>query len=222
MLLGTPAIRDEADAARAFESLLLRQLLQASGAFRPQGSGAGAGLHADLFVDALADALAQAGGLGIGQGLGLPGAAAAPAEAAPLVAGAARVSSGFGLRTDPLHGGTARHTGVDLAAPEGTDIFAAADGVVRRAGDRGGYGRAVEIDHGGGVTTLYGHAAELLVEEGEPVRRGQAIARVGSTGRATGPHLHFELREGGRAVDPARALKAYGVRADEAAERAER
>jgi len=227
MLLGQPTIRDERDAARAFESLLLRQLLQASGAFRQQGGGAGAGIHADLFVDALADALAQAGGLGLAGELGVPGGAGpaslAPrsAEAGGLLAGPARVTSTFGLRADPFHGGTAVHRGVDFAAPEGTEIRAAEGGVVRRAGDRGAYGQAVEIDHGGGVTTLYAHASELLVAEGETVRRGQAIGRVGDTGRATGAHLHFEVREGGRAVDPARALKAYGLRADRPIERGE-
>jgi murein DD-endopeptidase MepM/ murein hydrolase activator NlpD len=86
--------------------------------------------------------------------------------------------------------------------------------VVRRASARGGYGAAVEIDHGAGLTTLYAHASEVLVRAGDTVEPGQAIARVGHTGRATGPHLHFEVRLDGAPVDPARALKKYALRAD--------
>jgi murein DD-endopeptidase MepM/ murein hydrolase activator NlpD len=88
-------------------------------------------------------------------------------------------------------------------------------GVVRSAGPRGGYGNAVEIDHGNGVTTLYGHASELLVQPGQLVHAGEEIARVGSTGRSTGAHLHFEVRVGGRAVDPSKVLKAYASRAED-------
>ena len=87
-------------------------------------------------------------------------------------------------------------------------------GVVKSAGPRGGYGFAVEVDHGNGLTTLYGHASELLVSPGQAVRAGQEIARVGSTGRSTGAHLHFEVRVGGRPVDPGRVLKAYAARVE--------
>jgi murein DD-endopeptidase MepM/ murein hydrolase activator NlpD len=127
----------------------------------------------------------------------------------------APVSSPFGPRADPFTGRPALHHGVDLAAPEGTEVRAALPGVVRLSGDRGGYGLAVELDHGGGLTTLYGHASEVLVTEGEVVTQGQPIARVGQTGRATGPHLHLEVRQGRRPVDPGRALKAYGARVEE-------
>ncbi len=126
-----------------------------------------------------------------------------------------RITSPFGQRQDPFSGHLARHDGVDLAGDEGAEVRAVAAGVVRRAGSRGGYGNAVEIDHGGGLTTVYGHASELLVRDGERVTPGQPIARVGHSGRATGPHLHFEVRAGGRPIDPARALKVYGLRADE-------
>ena len=136
-------------------------------------------------------------------------------EGAQVLPEGARVTSPFGLRHDPFDGHLTRHAGVDLAGAEGAPIRAASAGVVRRAGELGGYGQAVEIDHGDGVTTLYGHASELLVAEGDRVEAGQTIARVGHTGRATGPHLHFEVRQGGRAVDPSRALKIYGRRADE-------
>jgi len=130
----------------------------------------------------------------------------------------ARVSSGFGTRRDPFTGLPAHHGGVDLAEQDGAPIMAVLGGVVTSAGERGGYGRAVEIDHGGGVTTLYAHASELLVQPGDRVTPGQRIARVGHTGRATGAHLHFEVRVGGKAVDPGVGLKIRSERADDASE----
>ncbi|MFM2152329.1 MAG: hypothetical protein RL199_764 [Pseudomonadota bacterium] len=125
-----------------------------------------------------------------------------------------RVSSPFGIRPDPLHGRRAAHHGVDLSAPAGSPISAAAGGVVVRAGERGGYGLAVEIEHDDGSTTLYAHASRLLVSGGDQVNRGQPIALVGRTGRATGDHLHFELRRDGRPVDPSSALKVYRARVE--------
>jgi murein DD-endopeptidase MepM/ murein hydrolase activator NlpD len=124
------------------------------------------------------------------------------------------VTSRFGARLDPLTGGRASHPGIDLAARAGTPIRAPAGGLVLSAGPRGGYGNAVEIDHGDGLVTLYGHAADLFVSPGDFVEPGQAIATVGSTGRSTGPHLHFEVRQGGRPVDPLQVLKKYGLRAE--------
>ena len=106
------------------------------------------------------------------------------------------------------------HDGIDVAAPSGTPIRAPAAGVVVRAGPRGGYGNSVEIDHGNGVVTLFGHASKLTVNTGDLVTPGQEIAEVGSTGRSTGPHMHFEVRVGGRPVDPARVLKTYAIRAE--------
>jgi murein DD-endopeptidase MepM/ murein hydrolase activator NlpD len=94
------------------------------------------------------------------------------------------------------------HEGIDVAAPRGTPVYAAQEGVVEFAGWRGGYGLAVFIDHGGGVVTVYGHASTLLVRPGQRVKKGQMIARVGCTGRCTGSHLHFEVRIQGRAVNP--------------------
>jgi murein DD-endopeptidase MepM/ murein hydrolase activator NlpD len=125
-----------------------------------------------------------------------------------------KVTSGFGARHDPITGEDSQHSGLDVGAPEGTPIRVPAGGVVLSAGPKGGYGNAVEVDHGNGLVTLYGHAAELLVSKGEFVQPGQEIATVGSSGRSTGPHLHFEVRVGGRAVDPSRALKKYGLRAE--------
>lgn len=94
------------------------------------------------------------------------------------------------------------HEGIDLAAPRGTPIYAARDGVVEFSGWRGGYGRAVFVNHGGGIVTVYGHASKLLVDAGQRVKKGQLIAKVGCTGVCTGSHLHFEVRVGGRATNP--------------------
>ena len=124
------------------------------------------------------------------------------------------VSSGFGARKDPINGTQRFHTGVDVAAEEGSPVLAAAPGIVLRAGRRGGYGNAVEIDNGSGISTLYGHASALAVKEGDSVRAGDPIASVGHTGRATGSHLHFEVRKDGRPIDPKSTLNRWGERAD--------
>jgi murein DD-endopeptidase MepM/ murein hydrolase activator NlpD len=112
------------------------------------------------------------------------------------------LTSPFGYRRHPITGVYKLHTGVDFAACAGTPIRAAADGVVIISGWNGAYGYAVVIDHGGGVSTLYGHCSSLLVSVGQHVRQGEIIARVGSTGLSTGPHCHFEKRIDGRPVNP--------------------
>jgi murein DD-endopeptidase MepM/ murein hydrolase activator NlpD len=112
------------------------------------------------------------------------------------------ISSGFGMRNDPFDGERRMHQGVDIAAPEGTPVRASADGVVEFSGRQPGYGNVVIIEHAGGVETRYAHNSDNYVRKGEVVSKGQVIASVGETGRATGPHLHFEVREGGAAVDP--------------------
>jgi murein DD-endopeptidase MepM/ murein hydrolase activator NlpD len=115
---------------------------------------------------------------------------------------AMRLTSGFGPRWHPLRGGYRFHSGVDLAAPTGSPLTATSDGVITSAGRSGGYGLLVAIDHGGGVETRYGHLSALNVAIGEPVRAGQVIGFVGSTGESTGPHVHYEVRVNGRPVDP--------------------
>jgi murein DD-endopeptidase MepM/ murein hydrolase activator NlpD len=120
-----------------------------------------------------------------------------------------RVTSGYGMRANPMGTGHEAHPGVDLGAPAGASIRAVKDGTVRFAGERGGYGNCVIVDHGDGTETRYAHCATLDVTPGTPVRAGQAIATVGSTGRSTGPHLHFEVRRNGAPVDPS-ALLAEG------------
>ena len=112
------------------------------------------------------------------------------------------LSSPFGYRTDPFNGKRTWHNGVDLAGKEGSDIISVAGGVVTYAGERYGYGNLVEIDHGDGLITRYAHAKTVEVEVGEVVQKGQAIATMGSTGRSTGPHVHFEVLQHGKARNP--------------------
>ncbi|MES2137296.1 MAG: M23 family metallopeptidase [Pseudomonadota bacterium] len=117
-------------------------------------------------------------------------------------------TSGFGVRSDPFHAGAAMHPGIDLAGTYGTPIYATADGTVLRAGwNSGGYGNMVELDHGRGIMTRYGHMSAVLVNAGDHITRGQQIGRMGSTGRSTGNHLHYEVRIDGRAVNPIPFMK---------------
>ena len=118
------------------------------------------------------------------------------------VPGYSRISSGYSWRTSPINGKREFHTGIDIPAPKNTNIIAADSGVVVTAGWINGYGNTVVISHGGGVSTLYGHANSLLVSVGQEVARGQVIAKVGSTGWSTGPHLHFQVMEFGAHVSP--------------------
>lgn len=118
------------------------------------------------------------------------------------------ISSRFGTRTDPFTGRRAFHKGVDFAARAGAEIVAVASGVVIWSGPRHGYGELVEINHGNGYVTRYAHNQKNLVEVGETVRKGQKIALMGSSGRSTGPHVHYEVLRDGRQVDPARYLTA--------------
>jgi murein DD-endopeptidase MepM/ murein hydrolase activator NlpD len=118
------------------------------------------------------------------------------------------LSSGFGLRMDPFVRAMAMHTGVDFRSNTGDPVRATANGTVTTAGWNGGYGKMVEIDHGNGLSTRYGHLSEILVKPGQSVRSGQIVGRVGSTGRSTGPHLHYETRIEGEAVNPQKFLRA--------------
>ena len=116
------------------------------------------------------------------------------------------VTSGFGYRRHPITGRRSMHLGIDIAAKYGTDIVAMADGVVIFSGRKGGYGNLVELRHPNGLETRYGHCSKLLVKEGDMIRKGQVIAKLGSTGRSTGPHVHFEVRREGEAVNPMQYL----------------
>ena len=112
-------------------------------------------------------------------------------------------TSSFGVRSDPFGRGAAMHAGIDLAGPIGTPIYATADGIVTESAyNSGGYGNLIKLDHGRGIETRYGHLSAFTVRAGERVKRGQVIGRMGSTGRSTGSHLHYEVRIDGRAVNP--------------------
>ena len=127
------------------------------------------------------------------------------------VVGVVEFTSGFGVRSDPFLGRPAMHTGLDFRAATGDPVRATANGKVVSSGSAGGYGRMVEIDHGNGLSTRYGHLSEIGVKVGDQIKIGQVIGAVGSTGRSTGPHLHYETRIDGEAVDPQKFLRA-GVR----------
>jgi murein DD-endopeptidase MepM/ murein hydrolase activator NlpD len=161
-------------------------------AARAAGSVSGAtGTSATQFATAL-DAAVAANGQTT-----QPGAWVKPAQGS--------VSSEYGHRWGTMH------EGIDIAAGSGTPVRAATDGVVKKASWYGGYGNAVIIDHGGGVQTLYGHNSALNVQPGDKVQAGQVIAKVGSTGDSTGPHLHFEVQVDGKAVNPRPWLKKHGL-----------
>lgn len=122
------------------------------------------------------------------------------------------VSSEYGWREHPIHKTRKFHEGLDIAAPEGTEIRAVDAGKVVYAGKRGGYGNVVELEHADGTITRYAHASRLHVQRGDRIEVGEAIADVGQTGHATGPHLHFEVRRDGKAIDPKRHLQRLGER----------
>ena len=118
------------------------------------------------------------------------------------VPGYTRITSKYAMRVHPITGQYKLHTGVDIGAPEGANFIAANDGVVVKAERNAAYGNMVIIDHGGGISTLYAHGSEILVELGQTVKRGDAVLKVGSTGYSTGPHAHFEVRINGVTTDP--------------------
>jgi murein DD-endopeptidase MepM/ murein hydrolase activator NlpD len=133
----------------------------------------------------------------------IKGAVAALPLLSPLKE-AERLTSGFGFRVDPIRRTLAFHAGVDFKGPYREVVLATSDGVVTKAGWDGGYGKLVEIAHDNGVTTRYGHLSWVAVSPGQRVNRGDIVGRLGNTGRSTGPHLHYETRVNGRAIDPVR------------------
>jgi murein DD-endopeptidase MepM/ murein hydrolase activator NlpD len=218
---------DDADtAATQLEAYFLRRMLSEMTSTESSellGGGFAGQMFQEMLDEALADSMAEAGGLGIadivaadmrGERATLrPGKLShAPAHAAAVyrttaprlsvapVDGAA--SSSWGKRTDPIDGTSKFHAGLDLAAAADSPVRAAGSGVVTRAGAAGGYGNLVVVDHGGGLETRYAHLAHIKVEVGQTVGPGDVVGGVGATGRATGPHLHFEVRRDGHAVDP--------------------
>jgi len=123
-----------------------------------------------------------------------------------------RLTSGFGLRKHPITGEVHFHQGIDIAASQGTPIRAVKDGTVEFSGTMSGYGKVVILRHQNGLSTLYAHSSKLAVKAGDQVRQGQVVGAVGSTGRSTGPHLHFEVRRDGKAVNPLMYLRDINIR----------
>lgn len=207
------------EAARQFESYLAQMMVKEMRNTLPEGGLFGskaAEMFADVFDQEIAKRISESGRLGLQKSIMARLGEAAPRPEAPLegrpgphvlfpgevpVVGG-RVSSGFGQRRDPFHGGERAHRGVDIAAPRGAPIQPVRPGTVAFAGEKRGFGNVVIVDHGGGLQTTYAHCQRLLVQEGQRVGVGQAIATVGQSGRATGPHVHVEARLHGAAVDP--------------------
>lgn len=121
-----------------------------------------------------------------------------------------RMSSSYGMRTHPVLGGLRGHKGIDMAAPSGTPIYATADGLISKAEYYSSYGNFIAIGHGGELETRYAHLSRIAVASGQRVRKGDLIGYVGSTGRSTGPHLHYEVRVAGQAVDPTPYMSGSG------------
>lgn len=142
-----------------------------------------------------------------GNGFTAPNTATAPRKGAVSIPSIVpldgiHMTSGFGMRVHPVLGGYRQHKGIDLASPTGTPIHASADGTVAMAERFGGYGLYVQLEHGGNLETRYGHMSRIAVAEGQFVHKGDVIGYVGTTGRSTGPHLHYEVRVNGEAVNP--------------------
>jgi len=224
-------------AAQQLEAFFLRQLLAEA---RPQGGAIDGGFAGDTFKqmldEAIADKMSAAGGIGmatmiqkqLGKGeetpapaLPMPPTTLPHSELGPELGDAPRLvlpvagrpSSGYGMRNDPIKHAQILHPGFDLAAPTGTPVGAAAGGTVVHAGEAGTYGNLVTIRHANGYETRYAHLSAVTVKTGDHVEPGQEVGKVGTTGYSTGPHLHFEVRQGGHTIDPAPLLPLNSSRA---------
>jgi murein DD-endopeptidase MepM/ murein hydrolase activator NlpD len=216
---------DADKAGDEFESFMAQILVKEMRRSMPEGGlfdGPAAEMFAGMFDQEIARKIAENGDLGIGKIIAaqVRGEAEATAEMNPKNALAsspelstfrmpvpgARVTSRFGMRADPFSGHNRAHKGLDLAAPRGAAVRPVADGTVVLSGKRSGYGNVVVVDHGDGLRTLYAHCEELKVQAGDEVDGRSVLATVGSTGRSTGPHLHFEVRQDGEQVDPVEAM----------------
>jgi murein DD-endopeptidase MepM/ murein hydrolase activator NlpD len=225
--------------AQQFESMLLSQMLREMRILESddESSGFGSSIMNDTMRTEFAMALSKTGGMGIASSLSeafarvgaqddarqLEGTDAPAAESvvvpaltdpAALTLPDAKVTSSFGWRTDPLNGQQRFHHGTDLRMAYGQDVRSAGGGIVKSVGDAGGYGLMVAIDHGDGLETRYAHLSGVSVRPGETIAAGQVIARSGNSGRSTGPHLHFEVREAGQPVDPSRYAGRLAVTAE--------
>lgn len=210
-------------AAKDFESFFVGYVFQTAFQSIPKSEmmdgGMGNEIYQGMFVEQVTQKAVEGKGLGLAEQL-TRGMSLSPAPATPqgrlrpssssedhklfgiLDVPSTKMSSDFGMRTHPLRGNKQFHEGIDLALPMGSPIKVAAEGTVVFSGEKGGYGNAVIVRHEGGLTTLYGHASKNLVKEGDKVMQGQVIGLTGNSGKSTGPHLHFEVRQEGLAVDP--------------------
>ena len=197
------------EVAEAFEGIFVKMLLDRMPEEDPEGvmsSGYGGQMFKGMLHSEYADRAATTTNFGIADAIlrqlqqGQRDQPVAPVEDA-------RVSSDFGLRSDPFHGHEQHHGGIDFAAPLGTPVKGVLPGRVMRAGPAGHYGNLVEIRHSDGRRTRYAHLDQIKVEVGQWIEKGRTVGTVGQTGRATGPHLHFELRDGERSVNPSQLLK---------------
>ncbi len=212
-----PELSKGAQAAEEFEAYLIGFLSKQMREAVPDGplnTGA-TGMFADLMDQEIGKRAAHGQGIGLRHQLeaALARHSSGPEDEAvavriqPAPRAVHAVTSGFGLRADPFHGSERMHEGVDLKLPYGTAVRAERGGRVSFAGERGGYGNVVIVDHGGGLETRYAHCATLHVGAGDYVEEGAVLGLVGSTGRSTGPHLHLEVRQDGVATDPAGFLR---------------
>jgi len=210
---GSSSTSSSEDAGQQFELMMAELLIKEMRKSMPEG-GLFGGSEMETFTEMLDQELAQR--LTEGKGLGLKAQISDALERAghtirrlprhePFEGGLpvkGVQTSSFGLRRDPFTGKRDHHPGLDIAADRGTAIHAPRDGVVSWAGTVAGYGRVVYVDHGDGLQTRYAHCDRLEVQQGDAVNVGDTLATVGSSGRSTGPHLHFEVRQDGVAVDP--------------------
>ena len=231
------------DLAQQFESMLLSQMLKEMRRGMLSDDEHEEGLGSNTFIDQMDSqlglALSKTGGLGVADILKRAidrqvggSSPVAPSFASPIAverpfqgrgqeietpesgAPAGPITSNFGWRNDPISGQVKFHSGRDIKMAYGQDVRSAAAGTVTFAGERGGYGMTVEVDHGGGMVTRYAHLSSQAVTVGQTVESGQVIASSGNSGRSTGPHLHFEVLEHGRPVDPDTPIQGFSRVAD--------
>lgn len=223
----SPKSKEEAwKAAKKFEGYFMGFIYQKAMDAIPKSEDLGSPLNQEIYQNFFADALSKQvenSPRGLGLAEMIVGERKAPVSMPSLTRDfkpvqapvlddpefylpAARVTSVFGYRSDPVQGDKRFHSGIDFAYPHRTPIQAAADGEVVFSGRKGGYGNTVLIKHADGYTSLYAHADENLVKVGTKVKKGDVIALSGSTGKSTGPHLHFELKKDGIAVDPKKVI----------------
>ncbi len=208
------ASQDDQDALRQFEGMLLKMMLKelrqtmgGEGLFGREGA-----MYQDWFDDEITQRISTGKGMGLSDRLDLGGLQHVTPMPSPDGLQAVfpvdgKVSSRFGERVDPLSGHRRDHDGLDIAAAEGSPIRAVRAGTVTFAGSRGSYGNLVIVDHGDGLQTRYAHCKSVGVQAGDSVAAGSVVASVGSSGRSTGPHLHLEVRQDERPVDPLKALR---------------